>query len=68
MSSRIAVDRGRQLLDEPGLPHPGDADDRDELRLALGARATERAEQLVELAGASDEPRARPQLDVDAER
>ena len=65
---RLALDRGRELLHEAALAHPRDADDRDQLRLALSSSTRKRAEQLVQLAHPPDQLRPRPQLDVDAEK
>ena len=46
---------------------PGNTDDRDELRLVLRARASERVEQQIQLAPATDQSSGRLQVDVDAE-
>ena len=64
----LGLDPSRQLLHEPALPHSRNTHDRHELRLALGARAVQRVEQLVELAAATDEPDRRLQVDVDTEQ
>ena len=55
---RLMVDPLEELPDEAALADPGDADERDELGLALSARAVQRADQRLELV------RSRPTRDV----
>ena len=56
-----------ELVDEPALADAGDADEREELRRPLVARALEGVADDAELALAADELRARLVRDVDAE-
>ena len=63
----VGVDDALELVDEPALADPGDADEREELRRALVARPLERVPDDSELALAADELGARLVRDVDAE-
>ena len=64
---RVGVDDALELEDEPALADAGDADERQELRRALVARAVEGVADDRELALAADELRARLVRYVDAE-
>ena len=61
------LDRLEQLVDEAALADAGNADERDELRLAARAHARERPTSSVELVFATDERRARSRREIDAE-
>src|SRR5829696_7964115 len=54
---RFLVDDPRELVDEAGLADTWHADERHELRLALGAGTRERIDEQIELALAADERR-----------
>src|SRR5207248_2611714 len=64
---QLAAEIREQLCDEPRLSDSRDADDRDELRLALPPGTLERPEHLVELPTAADEREKGVLLDVAAE-
>ena len=64
---RVGVGDARQLVDEAALADSRHADEREELRRSLVARALEGIADDAELALASDELRARLVRDVDAE-
>ena len=55
---RLGLDRLEELVDEPRLADPRDADEGDELELTLRAGAFERVAERVELALAPEERRA----------
>ena len=59
------LDRLEELVDEPALADARDADERDELRLALAQHAAERLAQERELLLAPDERRAADPLDAE---
>ena len=64
---RLLVDYLPELVHEAALADPGHADERDELRRTLLARAGKSAGQQVELAAAADERRSGlPEVDAEA--
>ena len=67
MSSAVGLDHLEQLVDEAGLADSGNADQRDELRLAFGDDASERADEELAFALAADERCAALLRDVHAE-
>ena len=64
---RVGIDDALELVDEAALADSRDADEREELRRALVARALEGVPDDAELALAADELRAGVVCDVDAE-
>ena len=67
ISSSSSSTTRRQLVHEPALADARDADERDELRRSLAARAREHVDEEVELAIASDERRPPRTAQVDTE-
>src|SRR5205085_6773709 len=63
----VAVDGGEELAHEPGLADPRDADQGDEQRRALPARALQCVAERLELASAADERRRVRLVDLDAQ-
>ena len=61
------LDDRQQLRDEPALAHPGNPDERDELRLALPSYPLERAREQHDLVLPADELREWAALDVHAD-
>ena len=62
----VLLDRPEELEDKPALADSGHADEGEELRLPLLARAGECARKHIELAGAADERHPVQPLDADA--
>ena len=64
---RVLVDDTPQLLHEPALADPGDADQRDQLGLPLGPDTLQRGGEQCRFALAADEGRPTGAAEVDAE-
>ena len=67
MSSSSRVDDAAELVEEPALAHPRDADERHELGRTVAARPLQRIHEKIELSISPDEGCATRSAEIHAE-